>query len=270
MYGSVYPIGDLPPYSAKSGFRFPAPVGSTQMHVRLLRLRPRGREARDRRGRDADRRRGVPSHRGRVRRHAARTARDPPELRHHARGRLPRRHGEAQARQPMKLYVDKDGTAPSPRRVRMYLAEKGIVIPVERLELPAASPHPGVPREESRRHAAGARARRRPLHRRVDRDLPLLRGAPPRAARCSARTPLEKAEIEMWTRRVEQYFYLPLDFSTGFARNPNLQEASKFFARWAGLAAGLFDRDRRTAPVPRRRSAQHRRPLRATARSTTA
>jgi glutathione S-transferase len=54
-------------------------------------------------------------------------------------------------------------------------------------------------------------------------------------------TPLEKAEIEMWTRRVEQYFYLPLDFSTGFARNPNLQEAAKFFARWAALASGLFD-----------------------------
>ena len=38
----------------------------------------------------------------------------------------------------MKLYVDEAGTAPSPRRVRMYLAEKGILVAVERLELPAA------------------------------------------------------------------------------------------------------------------------------------
>jgi hypothetical protein len=33
VYGSVYPIGDLAPYSAKSGFRFPAPIGSTQMQI---------------------------------------------------------------------------------------------------------------------------------------------------------------------------------------------------------------------------------------------
>lgn len=36
----------------------------------------------------------------------------------------------------MKLYVDREGTAPSPRRVRIYLAEKGIEVPLERLETP--------------------------------------------------------------------------------------------------------------------------------------
>ncbi len=35
----------------------------------------------------------------------------------------------------VKLYVDRGGTAPSPRRVRMYLAEKGITVPHEPLEL---------------------------------------------------------------------------------------------------------------------------------------
>jgi hypothetical protein len=33
MYGSSYPIGDAPPYTGKSGFRFPAPIGST--HLKL-------------------------------------------------------------------------------------------------------------------------------------------------------------------------------------------------------------------------------------------
>ena len=33
VYGSVYPIGELAPYGAKSGFRFPAPIGATQMLV---------------------------------------------------------------------------------------------------------------------------------------------------------------------------------------------------------------------------------------------
>ena len=33
VYGSVYPTGERPPYGAKSGFRFPAPIGSTQLLV---------------------------------------------------------------------------------------------------------------------------------------------------------------------------------------------------------------------------------------------
>ena len=33
VYGSVYPIGDVAPYGARSGFRFPAPIGSTQLFV---------------------------------------------------------------------------------------------------------------------------------------------------------------------------------------------------------------------------------------------
>ena len=35
----------------------------------------------------------------------------------------------------MKIYVDGGGTAPSPRRVRMFLAEKGIDVAYERLAL---------------------------------------------------------------------------------------------------------------------------------------
>ncbi len=35
----------------------------------------------------------------------------------------------------MKIYVDRDGRAPSPRRVRMFLAEKGLDVPYERLAI---------------------------------------------------------------------------------------------------------------------------------------
>ena len=35
----------------------------------------------------------------------------------------------------MRLYVDRGGAAPSPRRVRIFLAEKGIEVPTERLVL---------------------------------------------------------------------------------------------------------------------------------------
>jgi glutathione S-transferase len=140
----------------------------------------------------------------------------------------------------VKLYVDKDGTAPSPRRVRMFLAEKEIEVPLELLELPAAVRTPEfraknpvgtlpVLELDDGRCIAESLA--------ICRYFEELHPNPP----LFGPTPLEKAESEMWTRRVEQYFYLPLDFSTGFARNPSLQEASKFFARWAGLATSLFD-----------------------------
>ena len=147
----------------------------------------------------------------------------------------------------MKLYVDEAGTAPSPRRVRMYLAEKGILVPVERLELPAAvrSPEfraknpvgtlPVLELDDGRCIAESIA---------ICRYFEELHPEPP----LFGRTAIERAEIEMWTRRVEQYFYLPLDFSTGFARNPSTLEASKFFARWAGLAAGLFDQTVRARP----------------------
>jgi glutathione S-transferase len=140
----------------------------------------------------------------------------------------------------VKLYVDKDGTAPSPRRVRMYLAEKGIEVPYAPLEVPMENRTP----EFRQKNPVGSlpvlelddgRCIAESLA--ICRYFEELHPDPP----LFGATPLEKAEIEMWTRRVEHYFYLPLDFSTGFARNPSWQEVAKFFARWTGLATGLFD-----------------------------
>jgi glutathione S-transferase len=115
----------------------------------------------------------------------------------------------------MKLYVDRGGRAPSPRRVRIFLAEKGIAVPRVELEL-----HEENRSEEFRK--------KNPF-----RALPVLelddgtcisesiaicryfeeqKPEPP----LFGTGPRERASIEMWTRRVELHLYLPIDFSGDF------------------------------------------------------
>ena len=112
----------------------------------------------------------------------------------------------------MKLYTDEEGTAPSPRRVRMYLAEKAIAVPYEELELHRANRTP----EFRRKNPIGT--------------LPVLELEDGRCisesiAICRyfeelhphptlfGSTPQERADVEMWTRRVEHYLYLPIDLA---------------------------------------------------------
>ena len=112
----------------------------------------------------------------------------------------------------MKLYIDKDGTAPSPRRVRIYLAEKGIEVPYERLAI----------HDENRTDAFRAK---NPMYTMpvlelddgtciaeslaICRYFEALHPEPP----LFGRTPLEMATIEMWARRCELQLYLPLDLA---------------------------------------------------------
>ncbi len=102
----------------------------------------------------------------------------------------------------MKLYIDA-GRAPNPRRVRIFLAEKGITLPIETVDL-------------------GAQAHKTPAYRTVNpmqrvpalmlddgsviaesiaicRYLEALHPAPP----LFGESALEMAIIEMWQRRVE-------------------------------------------------------------------
>ncbi|MEE8556989.1 MAG: hypothetical protein V3T14_03790 [Myxococcota bacterium] len=58
----------------------------------------------------------------------------------------------------MKIYIDKNGTAPSPRRVRIYLAEKGIEVPYERLEIHKENRTPEFRKKEPDLKPAGPRA----------------------------------------------------------------------------------------------------------------
>lgn len=139
----------------------------------------------------------------------------------------------------MKLYVDRHGEAPSPRRVRIYLAEKGIDVPMERMLL----------HEENRTEAF---RRKNPY-----RTLPVLElddgtCIAESLAICRyfealhpepslmGRTPLEQARIEMWTRRLELSVYLPIDFA-GAEEQLGGQAAARF-REGARRALRFYDR----------------------------
>ena len=107
----------------------------------------------------------------------------------------------------MKLYDG--GRAPNPRRVRIFLKEKGIEVPIEPVDL-------GAMQHKSERFTAVNPLQRVPalelddgtILTEVDRDLPLFRGAASASRPCSARSPVEIAPIEMWQRRIELHLML--------------------------------------------------------------
>ncbi|HMK70445.1 MAG TPA: glutathione S-transferase [Xanthobacteraceae bacterium] len=108
----------------------------------------------------------------------------------------------------MKLYDA--GRAPNPRRVRIFLAEKGIKIPIEQVDL-------GKLEHRTEAYAAINPMRRVPTLVLDDgtaiaesiaicRYFEALQPDPP----LFGKTPLEIASIEMWNRRVEFHLYLPV------------------------------------------------------------
>jgi glutathione S-transferase len=108
----------------------------------------------------------------------------------------------------MKLY---DGArAPNPRRVRIFLAEKGITVPREQVDL-------GAMQHKSAAYTAINRLQRVPALELDDgtvltesiaicRYFEALQPDPP----LFGRTGVEAAVIEMWNRRVELHLYLPV------------------------------------------------------------
>jgi len=108
----------------------------------------------------------------------------------------------------MKLYDG--GRAPNPRRVRVYLAEKGIKIPTEQVDLGAMA------------HKSAAFAAVNPLQRvpalelddgtiitesiAICRYFELLHPQPP----LFGRDPKDVALVEMWQRRIELHLLFPI------------------------------------------------------------
>jgi glutathione S-transferase len=108
----------------------------------------------------------------------------------------------------MKLYDF--GRAPNPRRVRIYLAEKGITVPMEQVDLGAMQ------------HKSAAYTAINPLQRvpalvlddgtviaesvAICRYFEVLNPSPPMFGIGA----LEQAMVEMWNRRVEQHLYFPV------------------------------------------------------------
>jgi glutathione S-transferase len=108
----------------------------------------------------------------------------------------------------MKLYDG--GRAPNPRRVRIFLAEKGIKIPTEQVDL-------GTLQQRSEAYTAINPLQRVPALVLDDgtvitesvaicRYFEALQGDPPLLGRDA----LEAALIEMWNRRVEFHLYIPV------------------------------------------------------------
>jgi glutathione S-transferase len=112
----------------------------------------------------------------------------------------------------MKIYVDRDGTAPSPRRLRIFLAEKGIEAPYERLaiheenrtpEFREKNPLSTMPVLELDDGTCISESVA------ICRYFEELHPDPP----LFGATPEEKAIVEMWTRRIELYLYLSIEFA---------------------------------------------------------
>ena len=110
----------------------------------------------------------------------------------------------------MKLYDG--GRAPNPRRVRVYLAEKGIAVPTEQVDL------------GSLQHKSAAYTAINPMQRvpalvlddgtvitesmAICRYFEALNPEPPLFGRGA----VDGALVEMWSRRVEFHLYLPVSY----------------------------------------------------------
>ena len=109
----------------------------------------------------------------------------------------------------MKLYDG--GRAPNPRRVKVFLAEKGITVPIEQVDL-------GKLAHKSPEYTAINPLQRVPalelddgtIISEVDRDLPLFRSAPSRAAAVRHGAPRRWRVVEMWERRIEFHLLGPV------------------------------------------------------------
>src|ERR1700761_1088503 len=108
----------------------------------------------------------------------------------------------------MKLYDG--GRAPNPRRVRIFLAEKGITVPTEQVDL-------GKLQQRSDRYSAINPMQRVPALVLDDgtaiaesiaicRYFEALQPEPPMFGRGA----LESALVEMWNRRFEFHLFLPV------------------------------------------------------------
>ncbi|MEP9388386.1 glutathione S-transferase [Mesorhizobium sp. KR9-304] len=111
----------------------------------------------------------------------------------------------------MKLYDG--GRAPNPRRVRIFLAEKGISVPLVPVDMGAME------------HRGGAVAERNPLRRLPVLELDDGTVLCESVAICRyfeelhpepalfGRGALGKAQVEMWQRRIEFNLYLPVSYA---------------------------------------------------------
>lgn len=130
----------------------------------------------------------------------------------------------------MRLYTDTHGTAPSPRRVRLFLAEKGLEIPLVYVDIDARETRSAEFREKNAMGnvpvlelddgtcVAESMA--------ICRYLEELHPEP----NLFGRTPLERAQVSVWTRRAEGRLYMAMDLASAFERVPDAERMCRAFA----------------------------------------
>lgn len=138
----------------------------------------------------------------------------------------------------MKLYSDLDKSAPSPRRVRMFIAEKGCDVEVVPMELHKDNRTP----EFREKNPIGTL----PVLELDDgtciaesiaicRYLEFLNPDPT----LFGTTAIDVATIEMWNRRSEFAFYIPIEFAGGFLG----EEVANGARKRVDKTMRLFDRE---------------------------
>jgi glutathione S-transferase len=132
----------------------------------------------------------------------------------------------------MKLYSDINGDAPSPRRVRVFLAEKGIDVDLVRLRI----------HDENRTKDFAAKNPMRTLPvlelddgTCISESIAICRYFEQLSPNPSlfGTSPLVVAMIEMWNRRAEFSFYMPIEFAGGFLGEEVTKNAQNRVARTA-------------------------------------
>ena len=138
----------------------------------------------------------------------------------------------------MKLYLDKEHSAPSPRRVRIFLAEKGIQIPTAEVSLHketrspeflAKNPMGSVPVLELDDGTCIAESVAVCNYLEELHPEPSLFGS----------TAEERAIVNMWVRRVELYLYIPIELMAMY--DGRIAEAKEGSRRFADRTLGMID-----------------------------
>lgn len=110
----------------------------------------------------------------------------------------------------MKIYETK--TAPNPRRVRMFMAEKGLLDKAEFIEIDLLKGENRTPEYAARNPMKKVPVMELDDGTCVSETMAICRyfeESYPNAPTLLGDTPLEKAQIEQWARWIEFYFFMP-------------------------------------------------------------
>jgi glutathione S-transferase len=144
----------------------------------------------------------------------------------------------------MKLYSDAGGTAPSPRRVRIFIAEKKMTVEIVELNLHEENRTPEFAEKNPMQTVPVLELEDGTCIAESIAICRYLEAISPEAPQLFGSTPIEIANVEMWNRRSELAFYLPIELAGGFLGRRVAERARKQVDRMLRL----FDDELATRP----------------------